>query len=525
MNNNSVAVFNFKGQDLIIQCLKYDKMKDICQKCADKLKMDINSLYFIYGGTMVNFQLSFIQQANIFDKERNTMNILVNINENDRLKCPKCGTNIKLESKQINEIISSVNEIKNNLDGMKSIIESIVKNSKDDYINNQLNIIIREFNKVNQSLNKNKEKIENLLNNSNDYISKISNKNIIKGILDITNNELYKNILLFNTDIDDGINVYLNNEKKNIIKDQNKRLIDFYPTEIGKYSFEIIFNNKLTSLKCFFSECSNITSLDLTNFDSSNVTDMYRMFNRCTKLKEIKGLNNLNTNKVTNMSALFQYCQEIENLNLSNFNTSQVIKMGGMFGGCKKLKEIKGINNFSTNKVIDMNSMFGECLQLEYLDLSNFNTSNVTNMMKMFNKCKKLKKVILNNFDTSNVTNMAYMFSECFELKIIEGIKKFNTKNVTEMKSMFNECSVLEDLDLSSFNTSKVTSMKSMFYKCDKLKNLNLLNFEINNNVDIEGMFIFKREANFRIISNNNNLINIYQNFTINISLNKKWGI
>ena len=145
---------------------------------------------------------------------------------------------------------------------MKSIIESIVKNSKDDYINNQLNIIIREFNKVNQSLNKNKEKIENLLNNSNDYISKISNKNIIKGILDITNNELYKNILLFNTDIDDGINVYLNNEKKNIIKDQNKRLIDFYPTEIGKYSFEIIFNNKLTSLKCFFSECSNITSLD-----------------------------------------------------------------------------------------------------------------------------------------------------------------------------------------------------------------------------------------------------------------------
>ena len=460
MNNNSVAVFNFKGQDLIIQCLKYDKMKDICQKCADKLKMDINSLYFIYGGTMVNFQLSFIQQANIFDKERNTMNILVNINENDRLKCPKCGTNIKLESKQINEIISSVNEIKNNLDGMKSIIESIVKN-----------------------------------------------------------------ILLFNTDIDDGINVYLNNEKKNIIKDQNKRLIDFYPTEIGKYSFEIIFNNKLTSLKCFFSECSNITSLDLTNFDSSNVTDMYRMFNRCTKLKEIKGLNNLNTNKVTNMSALFQYCQEIENLNLSNFNTSQVIKMGGMFGGCKKLKEIKGINNFSTNKVIDMNSMFGECLQLEYLDLSNFNTSNVTNMMKMFNKCKKLKKVILNNFDTSNVTNMAYMFSECFELKIIEGIKKFNTKNVTEMKSMFNECSVLEDLDLSSFNTSKVTSMKSMFYKCDKLKNLNLLNFEINNNVDIEGMFIFKREANFRIISNNINLINIYQNFTINISLNKKWGI
>ena len=129
MNNSSVAVFNFKGQDLIIQCLKYDKMKDICQKCADKLKMDINSLYFIYGGTMVNFQLSFIQQANIFDKERNTMNILVNINENDRLKCPKSGTNIKLESKGeytsqeiIHQLFTRVSFYKHTLTHIEAIV-------------------------------------------------------------------------------------------------------------------------------------------------------------------------------------------------------------------------------------------------------------------------------------------------------------------------------------------------------------------------------------------------------------------
>ena len=513
MNSNPKVNFNFLGENLIIQCLKDEKMKDICQKCSFKLKKSFNSLCFLYGGSLVNYQLSFIEQANRFDKEKNEMNIIVITIENDGLKCPKCGEIIKLESAQINKIISSVDKIKKKLDGMKSIIENIAMTSKDISLKNQLDIIIGEFNNINLSMNKNIEQIENLLNNNNYY------KNIIKGTLDITINEINNKILLFNTDINSGIDVLLNNEKKNIIKEQNKRLIDIYPKKIGKYSFEIIFNDKLHSLNCFFSECSNIVSLDLSNFDTSNVTDMYRMFNKCYKLREIKGLNNLNTNKVTNMSALFQCCKEIENLDLSNFNTSQVTKMGGMFSGCNKLKEIKGIQNFITNNVIDMNSMFGECSLLEYLDLSNFNTSNVTNMKKMFNKCNKLQKVILNNFDTSNVTCMAFMFSECNELKNIEGINRFNTKNVKEMNSMFNECFSLEELDLSNFNTSKVTTMKCMFYKCNKLRNLNLLNFEINcDEEEVNRMFKFHRESNYKIISNNNKLINIYEKFNINIS-------
>ena len=91
------------------------------------------------------------------------------------------------------------------------------------------------------------------------------------------------------------------------------------------------------------------------------------------------------------MDAMFQACNELEYLNLSNFNTSNVIDMGFMFNKCHKLKQIKGINNFNTIKVTNMRSMFQLCNELEYLDLSNFNTSNVTNMENMFNQCYKLK--------------------------------------------------------------------------------------------------------------------------------------
>ena len=65
---------------------------------------------------------------------------------------------------------------------------------------------------------------------------------------------------------------------------------------------------------------------------------------------------------------------------------------------CYKLKEIKGINNFKTNKVTDMNAMFQSCFELERLDLSTFDTSNVTNMSYMFKDCNNLLYLNLSNF-------------------------------------------------------------------------------------------------------------------------------
>ena len=94
------------------------------------------------------------------------------------------------------------------------------------------------------------------------------------------------------------------------------------------------------------------------------------MFNNCYKLKEIKGINKFNTSKVKNMNSMFQYCNEIEYLDLSNFDTSNVIHMGWMFNGCHKLKEIKGLNKFNTSKINNMRVMFQGCNKIEYLDLS-----------------------------------------------------------------------------------------------------------------------------------------------------------
>ena len=101
---------------------------------------------------------------------------------------------------------------------------------------------------------------------------------------------------------------------------------------------------------------------------------------------------------------LFRNCKDIIFLDLSNFDTSDVSNMSGMFDGCSKLKEIKGLNMIITSKVKTMDGMFNKCKELENLDLSHFDTSNVTNMSLMFNYCSKLKEIIgLNKLNTSKV--------------------------------------------------------------------------------------------------------------------------
>jgi surface protein len=276
------VIFQLEGVNIAVLCSIKDKMKDICQKFSIKVEKNINSLVFLYGGNQLNFNLSFREQANSLDKERREMQVLVYTNELDNFICPKCGEKIKLNTEKIDNIILSINTIRDTLNGAKLLIDNIIKNSSLNSVNMQLKSVNLILNSINDEIIKSNEKLKNLLN-ENQF------KNIIKGELYIKQEELNNKIVLFNSDIKNKIDVFLNNQKINMIKNNNKWIIDCHFKNEGKYSFEIHINNNITSLNRFFEDCSNIISLDLSNIDTSNVSDMYRMFHNCNQLKEIKG--------------------------------------------------------------------------------------------------------------------------------------------------------------------------------------------------------------------------------------------
>ena len=271
---------------------------------------------------------------------------------------------------------------------------------------------------------------------------------------------------------------------------------DFRPTTTAKWFYdcnelkqieglEYLNTSEVTDMSGMFSDCMALTSLDLKNFNTQNVTDMSGMFSHCITLTSLD-LKNFNTQNVTDMSGMFEGCGTLT-LDLKNFNTQNVTDMSRMFSDCITLTSLD-LKNFNTQNVTNMGLMFFNCWALTSLDLKNFNTQNVTDMSEMFSECEALTSLDLKNFNTQNVTKMSWMFNDCSTLTSLD-LKSFNTQNVTDMGFMFWGCSALTSLDLKNFNTQNVTDMYGMFKGCSALTSLDLKNFNTQNVTDMSGMF------------------------------------
>ena len=153
------------------------------------------------------------------------------------------------------------------------------------------------------------------------------------------------------------------------------------------------------------------------SFADARPTSCYKWFWYCTNLATIEGIENLNTENVTNMGVMFCGCQKLSSLDLTNFNTGNVTNMSGMFGYCYGLTSLD-LTSFNTANVTDMGQMFVACNGLTSLDLTSFNTANVTYMHFMFNNCSTLKTIYASDkFVTSKVQSGENMFSACRSLK------------------------------------------------------------------------------------------------------------
>ena len=255
----------------------------------------------------------------------------------------------------------------------------------------------------------------------------------------------------------------------------------WWPGQRGKIKtvvFDASFANaRPKSCYCWFSGCNNLTEIKgIEYLNTEKVTNMQEMFNACSKLTSLN-LSNFNTAEVTNMSYMFKSCKALTSLDLSNFNTEKVTDMQGMFWECSDLTSLN-LTSLNTENVTDMTGMFKDCTDLTSLDLSNFNTAKVTNMSDMFRLCKALTSLDLSNFNTAKVENMGWMFKSCYALTSLD-LTSFNTANVKDMTQMFYESPALTTIYASdNFVTSKDTKSVNMFKFCSSLKDYNDINID-----------------------------------------------
>ena len=224
-----------------------------------------------------------------------------------------------------------------------------------------------------------------------------------------------------------------------VLSQSNTVLTFYYDTNRGAFQGSM----DVTSTAWLdFKEQITTAVFDASFADCTTLTSTSSWFADCKKLTIIEGIENLNTQNVTDMGGMFLGCDALTSLDVSHFNTENVTDMSYMFSVCSLLTTID-VSHFNTSKVTNMAAMFGHCSSLTSLDLSNFNTENVTNMLHMFNDCHTLTTLDLSSFNTANVTSMIGMFFGCAGLKTIYVSDSWSTSNVSEGIEVFYECNNL----------------------------------------------------------------------------------
>ena len=173
--------------------------------------------------------------------------------------------------------------------------------------------------------------------------------------------------------------------------------------------------NSIIQLVAF---CTSLSSF--TSPASIKTASCQNVFQDCTSLTTLD-LSSFNTSSTTSMSKMFYGCSSLESVDLSSFNTTNVTNMSEMFSGCSSLKGTLILTNFNTKKVTNASKMFYNCSSLTGITFgSNSTFAACTDMSYMFFTCEKITELNLSMFSNSVVTTMAYMFQYCRELVTLD---------------------------------------------------------------------------------------------------------
>ena len=189
-----------------------------------------------------------------------------------------------------------------------------------------------------------------------------------------------------------------------------------YKKTLGENEYEL---NSGTHLPAWYGKSGNVTKAVFdASFANARPTSCYSWFCDFGNLKQIEGIENLNTTNVTEMASMFYGCSQLTSLDVTHFNTENVVHMENMFINCSSLASLD-VTHFNTENVANMGSMFDGCSSLTSLDVTNFNTENVVWIMKIFKGCSALTTIYVSDkFVMAKVDDESVdMFKDCTNLK------------------------------------------------------------------------------------------------------------
>lgn len=300
-------------------------------------------------------------------------------------------------------------------------------------------------------------------------------------------------------------------------------------------TFEYEFEEQPNSL---YVNCENLVSIDVSALDISNFEYIDSIFDSCTNLTSILGLENWDTSHATGMSYIFAYCESLTSIDLSGWNTSNVEEADDIFYGCQNLTSVNlsgwdfssfdksyhwyifnGCESLTSinlsgcdflnmfDKVFEHSKYDNSLTNVRYLNISGCknlvpNISDIDNRSIIIAEyLPNLTHIDVTNCDTSyyfSVGPIPFLFKNLKKLTTIEGLNTLNSSNtiIHDYSELFSNCISLTSIDIHSWNiqtTSNIQrwNLSRMFFGCKSLTSLDVSGIDIiDNNVNMANTFI-----------------------------------
>ena len=235
----------------------------------------------------------------------------------------------------------------------------------------------------------------------------------------------------------------------------------FFLSKIKEINLDTWNTSNVTNMSLMF-DSSEAEKLNISNLNTKNVRSMNGMFsNLSTSGFKDLDLSKWDTSNVTDISRMFTLNYSTEKINVSNWDTSKITKMEDAFSGVHNLKEIKGIENWNTSNVKTIHNMFAYSENLKSLNLSKWNTSNVEDMSELFLGAEGLAYLNIENWDTGKVESFDNIFSNTALTHLKIGNKFAKTK-LTD-----NPFKSLDDF-FPSYDSNEIRQHNYKWTKLDK---------------------------------------------------------
>mgnify|MGYP002857160720 CR=1 FL=1 len=189
-------------------------------------------------------------------------------------------------------------------------------------------------------------------------------------------------------------------------------------------------------MKYLFSGCSNLTLIDISKFDTSQVTDMSFMFYGCSNLEKIN-FGNINTSSLKNLRSLFYESIKISSVDFSSFDTSQVTSFQWMFYNCRNLRYVN-LSNFNTSSATTIYQMFSTCVSLIYVNLDLFKLDDKCNTNEVFLNVPSYVKYCVKDNKTKYLLEEKNSIPICSDTCNDVSKKKIDLSNNTCIESCLN---------------------------------------------------------------------------------------